>query len=44
MPPWPTESEATWFAACGVIVRPSRDAALLTLRVLHELAHLLLQE
>ncbi len=27
-----------------VIVRPSRDAALLTLRILHELAHLLLQE
>lgn len=28
----------------AVIVRPSRDAALLTLRILHELAHLLLQE
>jgi len=27
-----------------VIVRPSRDAALLTLRILHELAHLLLHE
>ena len=27
-----------------VIVRPSRDPALLTLRILHELAHLLLQE